>query len=180
MENLQKLNIELKNYLDEMSLQLTEDLVQLMKGETVNYLHNNTQSDIKAFYFEYEYDYLNIVFWGVDSKGNIATDTVSLPTKKKSSTQGNKEWNALIPQEIWEKVSDSQENYDEDDWDEIMDEYNEEKYGIFDQWFYDCWKNASEQTSIKMNAYFSMHDTYFKTDLNTLKTINEDEIAQYF
>jgi hypothetical protein len=31
-----------------------------------------------------------------------------------------------------------------------------------------------------MDAYFSIHDTYFRTDLNTLKTLNEDEIAQRF
>jgi hypothetical protein len=179
MENIQNLNIEFKIYLDTISAGLTDDLVRLLKGETIHYLHG-THSDIKAFYFEYEYDYLNIVFWGVDHKGTIATNTQSLPTRKNGNTSDNEEWSALFPEEIWNKVSDVEDHYEDDDFDEIMDEYNEEKYQIFEQWFSDCWKKASEQTSIKMNAYFSIHDTYFRTDLNTMKTINEDEIAQIF
>ncbi|MFZ4931071.1 hypothetical protein [Chryseobacterium sp. Mn2064] len=178
MENLQQLNIEFRNYLDSISSGLTDDLVHLLRGETISYLHG-THSDIKAFYFEYEFDYLNIVFWGVDHKGNIATNTQSLPTRKNSNTS-NEEWNALVPEEIWNKISDFEDHYEDDDFDEMMDEYNEEKYEIFEQWFSDCWKKASEQTLIKMNAYFSIHDTYFRTDLNTMKTINEDEIARIF
>ncbi|WP_278379430.1 hypothetical protein [Chryseobacterium arthrosphaerae] len=54
------------------------------------------------------------------------------------------------------------------------------RYRLFEQWFFDCWKEAKAQTSVMMDAYFSIHDTYFRTDLNTLKTINEDEIAQRY
>jgi len=177
MEDLEKLNIEFKNYLAGISGKLTEDLIHLLKGEGINYLNGNTQAHIKAFYFEYEFDYLNIVFWGVDHKGKIATETMFLPTKKNNNDNGNEKWSGLIPQMIWQKASDFEDNYEGDDFDDILDEYNDEKYRLFEQWFFDVWKGASEQTGVKTDAYFSIHDTYFRTDLNTLKTINEDEIA---
>lgn len=180
MEDLKKLNIEFKRYLGEISSQLTEDLIDLLNGENISYSDNNGRSDIKAFYFEYEYEYLDIVFWGVDRKGKIATNTVFLPSKKNSSTEENGEWNGLIPEKIWIAAADFQDNYDGDDFDDILDEYDDEKYKLFEQWFCDCWKKASEHTKVKMDAYFSIHDTYFRTDLNTLKIINEDEIAQRY
>lgn len=177
MEDLRKLNIELKKYLEETSTQLTEDLIHLLKGENISYIESNGKSDIKAFYFEYEYEYLDIVFWGVDRKGKMGTNTVFLPTKKKDNNEENSDWDALIPEKIWIAASDFQDHYEGDDFDDILDEYDAEKYKLFEQWFFDCWKIASEQTGVKMNAYFSIHDTYFRTDLNTLKTINEDKIA---
>lgn len=180
MEDLKNLNIELKKYLDETSAQLTEDLIHLLNGENISYVDNYGKSDVKAFYFEYEYEYLDIVFWGVDQKGKIITNTIFLPTKKKSSAEESGEWDALIPEKIWNMVSDFQDHYEGDDFDDVLDEYDDEKYKLFEQWFFECWKKASEYTQEKMDAYFSIHDTYFRTDLNTLKTINEDEIAQRY
>lgn len=180
MENLKKLNIEFKKYLEETSAQLTEDLIHLLDGENISYVDNKGKSDVKAFYFEYEYEYLDIVFWGVDQKGKIITNTIFLPTKKKSSAEESGDWDALIPEKIWNMVSDFQDHYEGEDFDEVLDEYDDEKYKLFEQWFFDCWKKASEYTKVKMDAYFSIHDTYFRTDLNTLKTINEDEIAQRY
>ncbi|MCS4304970.1 MULTISPECIES: hypothetical protein [unclassified Chryseobacterium] len=177
MEDLKKLNIEFKNYLEAISDKLTEDLSHLLNGDHISYVGNNGRSDIRAFYFEYEYEYLNIVFWGVDGNNKIATNTISLPTEKNGNAEENSDWDALIPEKIWMAASDFQDHYEGEDFDDILDEYDDEKYKLFEQWFFDCWKKASEQTKVKMDAYFSIHDTYFRTDLNTLKTINEDEIA---
>lgn len=178
MEDLKKLNIEFKHYLGEISSQLTEDLIQLLKGESVTYLNENTKADIKAFYFEYEYDYLNIVSWGVDATGRMASNKIYLPAKKNQTTEENNEWTALIPEKIWTAAAEFQDEYEDDDLDEILEEYDEEKYLLFEQWFFECWKKASAQTMVNIDAYFSIHDSYFRTDLNTLKIINEDEIAQ--
>lgn len=180
MEDLKKLNIEFKKYLEQTRAQLIGDMIHLLKGENIRYLNNNGKSDIKAFYFEYEYEYLDIVFWGVDRKGKIATETNFLPTQKSGNAEGNSDWDALIPERIWNIVSDFQDHYEGDDFDDILDEYDDEKYKLFERWFSDCWKKASEHTKVHMDAYFSIHDTYFRTDLNTLKTINEDEIAQRY
>ncbi len=179
MEDLKKLNIEFQRYLEGIRGAFTENLVHLLKGENINYLNENSRSDIKAFYFEYEFEYLNIVFWGVDRTGKIATDTIFLPSKKEGEADENK-WNALIPEEIWTAAADFQDHYEGDDFDEVLDEYDDEKYRLFEQWFFGCWQKASEQSKVKIDAYFSIHDTYFRTDLNTLKTINEDEIAQRY
>lgn len=78
-----------------------------------------------------------------------ATQTVSLPAKKKGIAEENSEWNALIPKKIWNAVSDFQNHYEGEDFDEILDEYDNEKYKLFEQWFSDCWKKASEQAKIK-------------------------------
>lgn len=177
MEDLKKLNIEFKKYLEEISTQLIQDLIHLLNGENISYLDGCGKTDIKAFYFEYEYEYLNIVSWGVDAKGKVATNTVFLPTQRKKSGDENGDWDALIPEKIWTAAAHFQDNYDEDDFDDILDEYDDEKYRLFEQWFFDCWKKASEEAQVKIDAYFSIHDTYFRTDLNTLKNINEDEIA---
>ncbi|WP_419495139.1 hypothetical protein [Chryseobacterium bernardetii] len=180
MEDLKKLNTELKNYLEKISTQLTEDLIHLLKGENIRYLGNKGKSDVKAFYFEYEYEYLDIVFWGVDDKGEIATNTIALPTKKKNNAEENSDWDALIPEKIWNIVSNFQDHYEGEDFDDILDEYDNEKYKLFEHWFFGCWKDALEQTGKQMDAYFSIHDTYFRTDLNTLETISEDEIANRY
>ncbi|MGN7866830.1 hypothetical protein [Chryseobacterium sp. 22458] len=180
MEILKKLNIELQQYLKEISGDLTDDLVRLLKGENIQYLENKEQSDIKAFYFEYEFEYLNIICWGVDRAGKMATEKTALPGKNENTAQKNEKWSALIPEKIWTQAADFQDHYEGDNFDDILDEYDDEKYRLFEQWFFDCWKEAKTQTSVKMDAYFSIHDTYFRTDLNTLKTINEDEIAQRY
>ena len=56
MKNLKQLNIELKNHLEEIKGEFIENLVQMLKGENADYLSGKTKTDIKALYFEYEYD----------------------------------------------------------------------------------------------------------------------------
>ena len=81
MQNLKKLNTELKNHLEESKKRLINDIVQILKGENVDYLEGKHKVDTKALYFEYEYDYLDIVAWAVDKNGKIITDILKLPGK---------------------------------------------------------------------------------------------------
>jgi hypothetical protein len=180
-ENLKQLNMELKNHLEEIRNGLIKDLVQMLKGENVDFLSGKTKTDIKALYFEYEYDYLDIVFWAEDQKGDIITHTMALSCQKKKQAGESEEWNSFLPEKIWTQASDFQEKYEEeDDFDDFWDEYNDEKYGLFENWFFECWKKAVEQSKATVDAYFSIHDSYFRTDLNTFKTINNDEIAERY
>lgn len=180
-ENLKLLNIELKNHLEEIKDELIKDFVQVLKGENVDYLRGKTKSDMKALYFEYEYDDLDIIAWGADQKGNIITHTMFLPCQKKRQINKSENWNSFLPEKIWTAATDFQEQYgEEDDFDDFWDEYNEEKYRLFENWFFECWKKAAEQSKVIFDAYFSIHDTYFRTDLNTFKTINDDEIAERY
>ena len=95
MEDLKKLNIEFKQYLEGISGQLTDNLIHLLKGENIQYLGAKGPSDIKALYFEYEYEYLNIICWGVDRTGRISTETLKLPDKKTEAVNETEKWNAL-------------------------------------------------------------------------------------
>jgi len=181
MENLKQLNIELKNYLEEIREELIKDLVQMLKGENVDYLGGKTKTDIKALYFEYDFDFLDIAAWAADQKEDIITQTTALPSQKKKHADGGEDWNSFLPEKIWTAASDFQEQYeDEDNFDDLCDEYNDEKYRLFENWFFDCWKKAAEKAQVHLDAYFSIHDSYFRTDLNTLKTINDDEITERY
>ncbi|MBL1223216.1 hypothetical protein JET18_20395 [Chryseobacterium sp. L7] len=176
MQNLKNLNIELKNYLATTTEQMVEDFVQMLKGGLLTYFKDKSAIDTGALYFEYEYDYLNITAWAADKKGEIITEPLHLPVHVKKDS-----WNAFLPEKIWDAAADFQENSEDDEeFDEIWDEYNDEKYKIFEDWFCECWKIASTQAEVSKDAYFSIHDSYFKTDLNTFKTINDDEIAERF
>ncbi|KFF27248.1 hypothetical protein [Chryseobacterium vrystaatense] len=181
MKNIKQLNIELKNHLEETAEQLVKDLVQIIDDKKADDLEDRTEAEIRAFYFEYQYDYLDITAWATDKSGNSITNPVLLPTQRKQGIGEEDKWSALLPEKIWKEASDFQEKYeDEDDFDDFWDEYNEEKYKLFEDWFCECWKRASGQTGYRKDAYFSIHDTYFKTDLNTLQTINDDEIAERY
>lgn len=178
MENLQNLNIELKRYLDQIGPQLVVDMTELINGKNIIYLNNKSEADTKALYFEYQYDYLDIIFWSVDREGERITETIKLPSK--NINRIDEEWNVLIPKQIWEAAADFEDNYKEDDLDDLLDEYNTEKYELFENWFLECWKKASENVNVKTDAYFSIHDTYFKTDLRSLETVNTDEISKRY
>ncbi|WP_139262515.1 hypothetical protein [Chryseobacterium polytrichastri] len=178
MENLQHLNIELKKYLEQISPQLIVDLTDLINDKNINYLNNKSKNNCKALYFEYQYDYLDIIFWSVDQAGERITELIRLPSKKIDRI--DEEWSALIPKQIWEAAADFEDTYEDDDFDDILDEYNTEKYELFESWFLECWKKATEQTKVEVDAYFSIHDTYFKTDLHSMETINTDEINERY
>ncbi|MDN5476221.1 MAG: hypothetical protein L0G39_04740 [Chryseobacterium sp.] len=181
MQNLKKLNTELKNHLEESKKRLINDIVQILKGENVDYLEGKHKVDTKALYFEYEYDNLDIVAWAVDKNGEIITDILKLPGQRKKQMGKNEDWDSFLPENIGTAASDFQDRHeDDDDFDGLWDEYNEEKYELFEDWFCTCWKEASAQTETRLHAYFSIHDTYFRTDLDTLKTINDDEIAERY
>lgn len=178
MENLQHLNINLKKYLEQISLQLIVDLTDLIRGKNINYLNNKSEADCKALYFEYQYDYLDILFWSADQAGERITEIIKLPSKKIDSK--DEDWNALIPKQILEAAVDFEDTYEDDDLDDILDEYNTEKYELFENWFLECWKKAVEQTKLEIDAYFSIHDTYFKTDLHSMETVNTDQINERY
>ncbi|PIF44504.1 hypothetical protein CLU96_1480 [Chryseobacterium sp. 52] len=183
MEDLEQLNIELKNYLDKTEEQLIKDIVQLLKVENTDDLEKKAKEDTKALYFEYEYDYLDIVTWAVDKDGEIIGNATRLLSHREKEIGESEKWNSLLPEKIWDKAFDLQERYeDEEDWDDIWDEYKEEKYRLFEDWFLQCWKKALThmESRNKLDAYFSIHDTYFRTDLNTFQTVNDDEIAERY
>lgn len=180
MNDILKLNEGFKVYLEASTHQMVSHIKDILSGKSVVYLVGKTESDTVAYFFEYEYDYLDIVCWATDRAGNLITDTIILPAPKNSKADAESKWNAFMPEEIWMKIADFHDNYEEDDFDDILDEYNKEKYELFEKWFCDCWSKAVKETGIKTDAYFSIHDTIFKTDLNTLEEIKEKEIEERY
>ncbi|MBV8326244.1 hypothetical protein [Chryseobacterium sp.] len=180
MEKLKKLNIEFQNYLDEISGSFTDDLTNILNDENIRYLGDHSKADIKAFYFEYEYDYLNLVCWAVNASGEIIIAPMMLPEKNDGKNSEADRWNAFIPEDIWNEAAEFCDSYEEEDADDLLDEYNDEKYTLFENWFFECWKKAAAATENKTDAYFSIHDTYFRTDLVTFETINDDDIAKRY
>jgi hypothetical protein len=87
------------------------------------------------------------------NRPNIYRNSKAAETENETANE-NEKWNALIPETIWTAAADFQDHYEGEDFDEILDEYDDEKYRLFEQWFFACWKKASEQTHIKRDAYF--------------------------
>ena len=180
MTEILELNKDFAIYLDNSKQQMILDLKDILRDKTVNYLFKYTKENIVAYYFEYEWDFLNIVLWAVDKTGNIVNDALILPTKTDSKANENSKWNAFMPEKIAKKIFDFQNDYEGEDKDEILENYEEEKYELFEKWFCDCWKQTIAETRIKVDAYFSIHDTSYKTDLNTLEEITDEQIEKRY
>lgn len=180
MHDLLKLNKDLKNYLDRSTPQMLSDLKGILQDDSILYLQGKSRKEAGALYVEYEYDYLDMVYWLADKSGEIISQTQVLPTKKNSKNDEQSKWNSFMPEDIWAKLADVQDEDLDQDLEDLLDEYNDEKYRIFEDWFCSCWKKAVEETGIGIDAYFSIHDTIFKTDLNTLEEIQEEDIKKRY
>ncbi len=172
MEILKGLNEELKEYLDAASEVLTNDLISLLNGGNITYLDGKQWDNIRAFNFEYLHDYLNIAFFGTDKDGIIITEELKLPINDKKIM--------LLPDTIWDKVNEIEANDEDDELEQSLEEYNEEKNEIFESWFIDCWTAASEKFEDPVTAYFSISEMDSGIELNSLDMveINKDKTNQ--
>lgn len=181
MDSISALNDELKEYLDHCSAQMILDLKNILSDRSILYKNGKSRSDVVFLNFDYEYDTLNIVFEAFDKKYNKINELVHLPTIKKSKINEQSKWDSFLPEIIWNTYNTFENNNEDiDELDEILDEYDMEKYQLLENWFCMCWAIAIKETNVKIDAYFSMHDTEFVTDLNTLKKINPKEIEKRY
>lgn len=180
MKEILELNKDFAVYLENSKPQMISDLKNILSDKSIVYEFKNTKADIVAYYFEYEWDFLDTALWVVNKKGSVLNEALILPTQNNSKMSEASDWSAFMPEKIWNKVTDFQDSYDGEDFDEILDEYESEKYTLFEDWFCECWKQTIEETGIKVDAYFSIHDTNYKTDLNTLEEMTDQQIeARY-
>lgn len=180
MKQIIELNNQLSQYLEQNKTDITENIKDILTYKNIIFTGDATKSDMVAFCFEYEYDYLDIIFYGIDKEWNPITETVVLPSVRKSKATETSTWSAFMPEKIWREITTFEENYEEDDIDEIISDYNEKKYNLFEEWFCSCWKEANSLIKTEKDAYFSIHDTIFKTDLHTSRTIKEKEILDKY
>jgi hypothetical protein len=179
MNNFSDALNEFENYLSRLSTQMVSDLQNILTMQTIPFMDSKSQTDMAALFFEYDYEWLDIFFYGVDKELEPVTNTVKLPSKLLPESHGD----TLQPEVLHEfeiNVEDEFDfdNNDEDEFYEQLDEYKDKKSEIFESWFSQCWDKATKNPEAKPEAFFSVHDTAFKTDLNRAKTAKEVEIIK--
>lgn len=165
----------LKRDLENYQPTMTNDLVDMLLGKSVVYLENYQKSDLVYFYGEYCYKHFTSSFWAMNKKGDIISYRIDLPVQEKTKEFLSKEFK---DKEISLEDNLYDDELDEDEITDILDEFSEEIHSYFKNWFRECWLTAIEISGIKIEGYFSVHDSYIHTELNSNKSINDDEILE--
>ena len=183
MENLfENLNEEWKLYLESSAEQMQEDIRNILTDKIVKYELGKSKQDIAALYFEYEYEYMNITFWAENKNEMLITEVMELPTIMRNNTNEKSNWKHFFPETIWKEVVESEDEYegDEDDYYDARDEYTNKNTELFEEWFFNCWKVAIKGMGNIPDAYFSIHDTNWRTDLRTGNEMSLAEISKRY
>lgn len=180
MKEILELNIELAKYLNEEKPQMIADLKNILLDKAVVYDFGKSRADVSAFYFEYEWEHLDIACWAADNTGEVLNDALILPTENNSKAHPNSKWESFMPEKIAKTIFDLLDKYDGEEVEEAIEVYENEKYDLFENWFYDCWKQAINETGLKVDAYFSMHDSGSKVDLNTMEELTDKQISERY
>ena len=169
MENrISALCSEWSLYLESATEQMQADIRDIIANRLIQYEQGKSWADIAAMFFEYEYEYMDIVFYAFDKQEKVITKVIALPTKRSGNIIPDSKWNAFLPEAIWHKEQGLDEHYDK---------YNREKTSIFKEWFLTCWKTVAKGIGNIPDAYFSIHDTFFRTDLKTGERVNNKQIS---
>jgi hypothetical protein len=130
-------------------------------------------NNIFAIFFEYEYDIMDLSFFAIDDKENILMVKQDIVNKELNSK-------TLFPEDLLDKQDEIIDEYDgeDDNFDEIYDEYTQQKEDIFKKWFKSCWNEAIKRYNNIPNSFFSIHDTNYKINLKTNEEITYDEIIE--
>lgn len=175
--NLSDLNTELQTYLDSATAQMVADLKPLLLDSGITYVDGNSRDDVSYFHFEYDYEYLDVTFCAMGKGAERISEVETLPKVVASKADADSEWMAFLPEHIWDAVAAFEESDDfDEDAEDQLDAYHLERCRLFEQWFCACWTQAVAETGVNVPAYFSVHDSYFKTDLNTLKEVTTDDL----
>lgn len=188
MIEFKEMLVYLQEYLDKHSNLIVQDLLNL----DIKLFYGKTDPDIANYIFEYSYEYLTITLFLMDSSFNEVATSVRLPSSfvKNNSypSRDDKDSNYFIPYKLEQFEMNIEDEYDdsrytEDEFYDAFDEYQTQKTRLFESWFVQCWQQAQQLTNAttkstaeKVNSYFSVHDTYYKLHLNTMKTVTTDDI----
>ena len=158
------------NLWEEFLKEITSKMESSIK-EILDEVLNN--KDIFAIFFEYEYDDMDIIFYAMDRKENALLRKLNMVIDKLNC-------NHLFPKELSDKQMELNNRYDsnDDNYEEYIDEYSKIKEDIFKNWFKKCWDNIKNDYNNIPKAYFSIHDTNWKTDLETKERIKYSEIMK--
>ena len=165
MKNITELLELLHSDLNQYNSLVEEDILKLLQNKGVYFL------------FEYDYEWLEISVWAMNKEGDYMSQRIDIPSQKKEKYFPS---DAFVDEDIHFEDNLYEEGLEEDEIDSCLEKYDQEKNAVFSKWFQQRWENALKNAHIQADGYFSPHDSYFYTDLNTGKTINEDQIkAKY-
>nr|WP_199001328.1 hypothetical protein [Flavobacterium sp. ASV13] len=179
MSDYQKNIEQFKKDLLNLSNQTINDLNDILMNRSIVYQFNRSNSDIVIYLFEYDFELLGLTFYGLDKNFNQYTEHISIPTKFPEEN-----WKNITCKSIYSFESDKIMKRYNEGLDEIevklYEEYFEEKYNIFESWFFDCWKKAIKDVELKKGVYFSIHDTDERIDLSSMEEISKEEIINKY
>jgi hypothetical protein len=127
--------------------------------------------DIYAMFFEYEYDYMDIVFFALDNKENVLVRDLNTINEEINCKH-------LFPDNLSDREMEISDEYDgeDDNFDDYITEYNQEKEKILKEWFISCWDKICREYDNIPQTFFSIHDTNYKYNLSTKEEIKDNEI----
>ncbi|MDR2285614.1 MAG: hypothetical protein LBE37_20545 [Sphingobacterium sp.] len=176
MKNEYQKNLEqFKKDLQCLSHQTIIDIRDILMDRSIVYQYKRTNADIVVYLFEYDFELLDLTFFGLDKNLSQYTEHISIP-----STFPEEDWKTITRNSIYNFESEkTMKRYDENvDQDESssFDDYFDEKNEAFENWFLDCWKEASQGIELDKGLYFSIHDTGERLDLSSMTEVSEQEI----
>jgi hypothetical protein len=130
-----------------------------------------SNKNIYAMFFEYEFDYMDIVFYAIDEKENVILKKVPVLNNEINCKH-------LFPENLMDKQMEISDNYEGEDerFYDFLEEYREKQEGIFKNWFMACWDKIRCEYNDIQKTYFSIHDTNYKINLDTKEKVKYDEI----
>jgi hypothetical protein len=167
-------------YLEKQREPMVHDVSKLLAKPVFKFARGKSFDDVTALFFEYQYESFNMGCWPADRLGNPLANMFSLPANKKVGKKSrNSKWSSFSPERLSDDFEAFIEQHEEDE-DTLREAYNQALTRAYVRWFIQCWKVAAKLNDggPPVHVFFSIHDTYFRTNLRTNKECNGDEISK--
>lgn len=141
---------------------MIESLCELFANKYVFLFPEYTIKDVDFFYFEYDYETLDIVVWAENkAKEVISSWSMSIPPTLTDSLFSKVLRDELMNLgESWIMTNRGEEMYYE-----LIEVLAEQQGQVLESWFIQCWSEAKTKTGVSVKGKFSIHDTIYRTDL---------------
>ncbi|MEC4075939.1 hypothetical protein VSO49_06210 [Myroides odoratimimus] len=152
----------LKDRLEVVRPTMIDSLCSLFVREYIPLVDPCTVRDVDTFYFEYDYETLDIVVWAEDKAEQVISSiSMGIPENLSDNLFPRELYFSLHNlEESWTETEDGEEMYDE-----LMQTLSEQQERILEFWFTQCWLEAKTKTGASIKGKFSIHDTTYRTEL---------------
>ena len=109
---------------------------------------------------------MDIMFYAIDNKEKILYKKIDIINDEIKCKH-------IFPENLFEKQMEIDDEYDgeDDNYEDYITEYSRKKHELFEKWFISCWDKIKGEYKNIPKIFFSVHDTNYKTDLNTKEKI---------